>query len=163
MPRRCGVTVGARIHDIRVQRGLSLRELARLSGVSHSQLSAIEHGRTGTSVDNLVRIARALDVSLATLTGEDGRGAGADRLVEEPTPYTGAVGRAGERGPTVELAALPAGLADLRDDPIVGPELDDEWVRLLAGLSLHGRRPRTKQAWLSAYIVLKMLFKAEAE
>jgi len=157
------VTVGARIHDIRVQRGLSLRELARLSAVSHSQLSAIEHGRTGTSVDNLVRIARALEVSLATLTGEDTRDAHTGRLVEETAPYMGSIGREGERGHKVESAALPPGLTDLRDDPIVGPELDDEWVRLLAGLSLHGRRPRTKQAWLSAYIVLKMLFKAEAE
>jgi len=157
------MTVGARIHDIRVQRGFSLRTLARLSAVSHSQLSAIEHGRTGTSVDYLVRIARALDVSLATLTGEDARDAHTDHLGEETAPYIDTMERAGEQGGAVDLAALPPGLAALRDDPIVGSELDDEWLRLLSGLSLHGRRPRTTRAWLAAYVVLKMLFEAEAE
>ncbi len=157
------MTVGARIHDIRVQRGLSLRQLARLSDVSHSQLSAIEHARTSTSVEYLVRIARALDVSLATLTGEEARDAQTDRLIETTAPYRDAVGRGGEHGRAVDLAALPPGLAELRDDPIVGAELDDEWLRVLSGLSLHGRRPRTTRAWLAAYVVLKMLFEAEAE
>ena len=157
------MTIGGRIHDIRVQRGLGLRELARLSDVSHSQISAIEHDRTGTTVDNLMRIARALDVSLATLTGEDAWAARAARVDEEPAPYAGAAGYGEGRGRGVDPSNLPPGLAELRDDPIVGVELDDEWLRLLAGLSLRGRRPRTKRAWLAAYVVLKMLFEAEAE
>lgn len=160
------MTLGDRIHDVRIQRRLSLRELASRSGVSHSQLSAIEHSRTGTTVDALRRIAQALDVPLVALTG--------DATAQGTTTETGSLyltpPEEGQHPHSMMTPStlpspspLPPGLAELRDDPLVGPELDDEWLRLLAGLTLHGRRPRTKRAWLSAYVVMRLLFEAEAE
>lgn len=53
----------------RLQRGVSLRELAKRIGVSAGTVSAIENGKTGISVERLQRIAAALDVPVATLFG----------------------------------------------------------------------------------------------
>jgi transcriptional regulator with XRE-family HTH domain len=52
---------------IRVQRGLSLERLARLSGVSRAMLGQIELGRSVPSVTVAWKVAHALQVSLTEL------------------------------------------------------------------------------------------------
>jgi transcriptional regulator with XRE-family HTH domain len=47
------------VHRVRSRSGLSLRELARRAGTSHSTLSAYEAGRKVPSVETLDRIVRA--------------------------------------------------------------------------------------------------------
>lgn len=64
--QRRGVA-GERIRYVRLQRGLSLREMARRLGVSAGTMSAIENGRTSVTVDRMWEIAAALDVSIAVL------------------------------------------------------------------------------------------------
>jgi ribosome-binding protein aMBF1 (putative translation factor) len=48
----------------RMDHGFTQEELADRVGTSHSQISRIESGRHATSVDTLLRIARALDLKL---------------------------------------------------------------------------------------------------
>lgn len=59
---------GERIADARHDTGLSVADLARRVGCSHSALWGIEAGRSGCSLQLAVRIARALEVSLDDLT-----------------------------------------------------------------------------------------------
>jgi len=54
------VDVGERLRILREERGLSMRSLARASGLSTNALSMIERGRTSPSVSTLVKLAGAL-------------------------------------------------------------------------------------------------------
>lgn len=58
------VDVGARLRELRVARGKSMRALARSSGLSTNALSMIERGRTSPSVSTLYKIAEALEVPI---------------------------------------------------------------------------------------------------
>jgi transcriptional regulator with XRE-family HTH domain len=58
------VDVGNRLRQLRMERGRSLRALARLSGLSTNALSMIERGRTSPSVSTLYRIADALGMPI---------------------------------------------------------------------------------------------------
>jgi transcriptional regulator with XRE-family HTH domain len=60
---------GPCVHRHRRLRGLSLRQLADESGVSYSHISAVEHGAKDISLSHAIRIARALQVPLASLLG----------------------------------------------------------------------------------------------
>jgi transcriptional regulator with XRE-family HTH domain len=53
------VHAGAVLRSARRRSGLSLRELARLAGTSHSTLAAYENGRKVPSVETLNRVMRA--------------------------------------------------------------------------------------------------------
>jgi transcriptional regulator with XRE-family HTH domain len=85
--------LGGAIRALRVSRGLSVSELARRSDLSQSFLSQVEIGRTDISVGRLVRLAQALDVSLADLVDHRVQSAHyvvrADERVELPTPSAG--------------------------------------------------------------------------
>jgi transcriptional regulator with XRE-family HTH domain len=70
--------VGSRIRKARVDRGLNLHELARLSGISAPALSLIETGKRDLRVTSLCRIADALRIAAGDLV-ED-RPAGAARV-----------------------------------------------------------------------------------
>jgi len=58
---------------IRKEKGMSLRELAKKSGLSASFLSNYENGKTNITISSLMQIAKALDVSVKALlaTEED--------------------------------------------------------------------------------------------
>ncbi|MFF0815696.1 TetR family transcriptional regulator [Rhodococcus sp. NPDC003318] len=66
-------TTAAAIRAARIDRGMSLRDLARRIGVSPATLSAVENGRTGVNVDRLREIADVLDTTVARLVGEQSR------------------------------------------------------------------------------------------
>lgn len=63
------INVGAIIRRLRRQRGLSLDDLARLSGVSASFLSAVERGASDISVGRLAKVAHAFGLDVPTLLG----------------------------------------------------------------------------------------------
>jgi transcriptional regulator with XRE-family HTH domain len=63
-PKGSSVDVGLRLHDLRLERGLSMRAVARGSGLSTNALSMIERGRTSPSVSTLYKIADALNVPI---------------------------------------------------------------------------------------------------
>jgi transcriptional regulator with XRE-family HTH domain len=56
------VDVGKRLTQLRQERNLSMRAVARLSGLSANALSMIEHSKTSPSVSTLSRIAEALEI-----------------------------------------------------------------------------------------------------
>lgn len=59
---------GKKIRDLRMKRGISLTELARLSGVSKSYLSFIERGKqTNPSIEVIEKIAKALKIDIQSL------------------------------------------------------------------------------------------------
>jgi len=62
---------GRRIRDSRTGQGLSLEQLARLTGISAPALSLIETGKRDPRLTTLNRIADALRVPLAALIGDE--------------------------------------------------------------------------------------------
>jgi len=58
------IDVGSRLRELRLERGKSMRALARASGLSTNALSMIERGRTSPSVSTLYKIADALEVPI---------------------------------------------------------------------------------------------------
>ncbi|MEO6603910.1 MAG: XRE family transcriptional regulator [Polyangiaceae bacterium] len=62
--------VGANLRRLRVKRGLSLERMGKASGVSRAMLGQIELGHSTPTINVVWKIARALDVSFATLITE---------------------------------------------------------------------------------------------
>lgn len=61
---------GAFIREVREARGLTQRELALVSGVGQSNISAIENGRRAPSADTLNRLLVACGFELAATAGD---------------------------------------------------------------------------------------------
>lgn len=61
--------VGTRLKEMRLQKGLSLRELAKQAHMSHSFIADIEAGRSNPSLDTLETLAKTLNVSVDYLLG----------------------------------------------------------------------------------------------
>ena len=110
-------TLGARLREARLQRGLSLRSVAQSLGVSASLVSQVEIGKTQPSVATLYAMANHLGVSLDELLG----------IV--PPSSQAAPSMFGHQG-----AALP----DVQrgaDNPVIEMENGVRWERLAAGAS----------------------------
>ena len=79
--------VGKKIREIRKEKGLSMRELARLSTVSSSTMSDIENERINPSIATLDKIAQALNVPIENIVAntktEDKIDSFAIKLIEE--------------------------------------------------------------------------------
>lgn len=58
-----------RLQDLREKRGLSIRKLAEQVGISHTQISRIEHGTQSMSVPHAVALADFFGVSVDYLLG----------------------------------------------------------------------------------------------
>jgi len=58
-------SVGKRLKALRLSRGLSIRGLAEISGVSHPNISLIERDNSSPSVSVLKRLLRPLNVTLS--------------------------------------------------------------------------------------------------
>src|SRR3954469_7225812 len=86
--------LGARVRSLRRERGLTLKGLGRLAGLSHPFLSQVERGLARPSVGSVERIAAALDVTVAHLWAPP-RSGGAVRVVRADE------GAVAEHGPEV--------------------------------------------------------------
>lgn len=60
-------SIGAEIHDLRIEHGYSQGQIADLLGVSHQAVSRWELGLASPSVDNLVELCELFEVSFETL------------------------------------------------------------------------------------------------
>ncbi len=58
------VEIGKRLRELRQERNLSMRELARMSGLSANALSTIERSKSSPSVSTLYKLAEALEVPI---------------------------------------------------------------------------------------------------
>ncbi len=63
--------VGARLRSLREERGVSMRALARRSGLSANALSMIERGLTSPSVSTLHKLSGALEVPITAFFREE--------------------------------------------------------------------------------------------
>jgi transcriptional regulator with XRE-family HTH domain len=73
MPR-----IGRHLQDLRTRRQLSIRELAKRSGVSHATISLIERDKTSPSIDTLAAMTEALGTTLVAFFDE----------LRNPLPYS---------------------------------------------------------------------------
>ncbi|UQA54555.1 helix-turn-helix domain-containing protein [Polyangium aurulentum] len=81
MPRRTipdpfAMQVGARIRELRHERGMSLADLADASELSKGHLSSVEHGLAAITIQTIERLAYGFDVPplyLLTFAGDDER------------------------------------------------------------------------------------------
>ena len=117
--------LGARIRRLRTEQGLSLSELARLSGVSKGYLSQVERSpQARPSAATLFAVARALGTSVSDLfDGSDaleGEGSGSD---------------------------LPPGLAEFAAEV----DLPPADIEMLAAIRYRGSAPRNKEDWRFIY------------
>ena len=65
-----GKHFGNRLREARIAAGLSQSELEELSGIPKARLSRYENGHVEPSIQTLARLARALNVSEASLLGD---------------------------------------------------------------------------------------------
>lgn len=63
--------IGQRLKSLRVERNLTLKELAKNTKLSISFISDIENGRRNPSLDNLNKLAQGLGVSIDSLLISD--------------------------------------------------------------------------------------------
>jgi transcriptional regulator with XRE-family HTH domain len=61
------INVGGKLRGMREERGLSIRALARASGISANALSVIERGKSSPSVSTLYKVTDALGVPITSL------------------------------------------------------------------------------------------------
>lgn len=62
---------GTRLREARLGAGLSQSELEELSGIPKARLSRYENGHVEPSIQTLNRLSRALNVSEASLLGDE--------------------------------------------------------------------------------------------
>lgn len=84
LPRSKHAVEGRNVRHLRTERGLSLREASRRSGLSVSFLSAIERDATGVSVATLHRLTEAYGVTMLDLF--ESRRAAARRVRPDERP-----------------------------------------------------------------------------
>lgn len=65
------VDVGGRLRELRQERDLSMRALARMSGLSANALSMIERGKTSPSVSTLYKLADAMGIPITAFFREE--------------------------------------------------------------------------------------------
>ncbi|MBC7149383.1 MAG: helix-turn-helix transcriptional regulator [Rhizobium sp.] len=66
-------TVAVRLRTLRTERGLTLDQLAELSGVSRAMISRVERGEASPTAALLARLCSALGVSLSVFFATDGK------------------------------------------------------------------------------------------
>lgn len=109
--------LGERICALRAARGWSTRKLAERLGVSAATVNAIEHGKTGVSVDRLNELAQIFEVSVAALLGSNRGAAHRSRpevSVDNDLALSAAISSfvaAGYHGSSMRTIAARAGLS----------------------------------------------------
>jgi transcriptional regulator with XRE-family HTH domain len=113
-------SVGQRIRDERLKRGISLRALARAVGVSASLISQIETAKSQPSVSTLYAITTALGMSVQDAFAEPDQVPVAD-VAPEVTRRETPRGAGGDLSPTTMLEALRSPRGGDRLGPLVRP------------------------------------------
>lgn len=60
------------VDKIRIEKGMSIRELAKRAGIAKSYMQRIEAGESSPSLEVMCRIAKALDVPITDLFSFEG-------------------------------------------------------------------------------------------
>lgn len=62
---------GVHLREIRGKRGISQERLAELAGLHRTYVSSVERGERNISLENISRLAKALEVKLRDLMPKD--------------------------------------------------------------------------------------------
>jgi transcriptional regulator with XRE-family HTH domain len=125
---RAESTVGARIKRFRLDRELTLSQLATDANVSKSYLWHLENQETSTRPpgETLYAVARALGVTMSDLLGR--------QLLSVPDPD------------------IPESLAEFAVEANL-PETD---IQMLASIQFRGERPHSKERWRYIYDAIRI-------
>jgi transcriptional regulator with XRE-family HTH domain len=104
------VAVGPRIRELRTKKGLSLRALAQLSGLSTNAISLIERGDNSPTVSSLHNLASALNVPITAFFEQQGNGQ-VIHLKKEQRPTSATAG--------VTMENLGSGLPNQQIEPFL--------------------------------------------
>jgi transcriptional regulator with XRE-family HTH domain len=122
--------VGARLRQVRTERGVTLTELAAVTGISKSTLSRLESGQRKPSLELLLPIAQAHGVALDELV--DAPMVGDPRIRLRPQKRNGRI--------VVPLTQQPSGLhawkvliPPERTPPKLRSHEGSEWLYVLSG------------------------------
>lgn len=141
-------TIGSRLRARRVELGLTLAQVAEQAGLSLPYISNLERGRGNPTLDALNALARALDVPLASLMGDDDGGGPLDSmLASAPRSLLQFVRSAAFEETVSQLAGRQgASIDEMRRRLLVGmassprrsngEPTEDDWRRLLDAYSL---------------------------
>jgi crossover junction endodeoxyribonuclease RusA len=136
-----------RLAAVRKARGMSRRQLARLSGVSESSITSIENGTSGTTLATAGLLAAALKVPFTSMF--EGFPGGTTPAAGEPGPRSGGL-TAPAAGPGLTAAArsasfppLPAGCGGQEDQGFPAEPAPDGSA---GGTSAPGEESRLSQA-----------------
>ncbi|MFC2029808.1 cupin domain-containing protein [Chloroflexota bacterium] len=111
MNERKAPDVGVRVQALREERGLSMRGLAGLCGLSPNTISLIERGATSPSVSTLHQLAMALQVPITAFFEQPVSGVQVVRTRSGERSYSGSA--------TVLLESLGSGLEGQRLEPFL--------------------------------------------
>ena len=102
--------IGAKLKERRLQKKLSLEQLARQVGLTRSFLSQVEKDKTSPSIASLIKILAALNVKMADFFKETDSGG---RVVLRKDKRNYFI----DENTRVKLASLSAGLSDPKMEP----------------------------------------------
>ncbi len=128
--------IGERLRQARLQRGMTVRGLARAVDVSASLISQIETGKSSPSVSTLYAITAALDISIEDVFGD----AATATLARERSTVADVRGRSGVP------ATMPAPSALVASRHRRGALRAPPAARRCLGAARRGRRPNGKLA-----------------
>src|SRR5437879_7316543 len=118
------MVIGERLRALREQKGLSLGDIEKRSGLRRPYISRVEHGHTVPSIDSLERMARALEVPLHEVFYE-GKGRPKPLHLRECQQGGDRLGPHGQRGACAEQvpqAARQLGRMGSPPADLCGPE-----------------------------------------
>ena len=135
-----GKHFGNRLREARVAAGLSQSELEELSGIPKARLSRYENSHVEPSIQTLARLARALNVSEASLLGDH-------RAILE-----GFFGVLSERGVRIDSADQGARLANAVADMVLALGGMSSFGSTRAGAQQESdpQRVGTEASWVDA-------------
>lgn len=122
-----------RLRELRTERGLRLKDVAARADISVPYLSDLERGRTNPSLDTLITLARAYEITVHDLLAS--------------------VNFYGEK----TGSSLPQGLHELLIDPVLGTQIKPEWVETLNRVEHRGTRPKDKQEYYEMFLNLRRI------
>jgi transcriptional regulator with XRE-family HTH domain len=126
--------VRRRLRELRLQRGMTLDDVARQSNIDVSTLSRLESGKRRLALDHLPRLANALSVSTDDLLREPD--------VQDPRVRGGAFTRQHitfwpltSQGPAAGLHAYKIRISARRNKPLqkLGVHEGHDWIYVLSG------------------------------
>jgi transcriptional regulator with XRE-family HTH domain len=142
-PKLAASDFGSRLRRARTEREKTLREVSERSGVSITYLSDLERGvLVNPTLDTLKKIAEALDVSLNELLGVS------TEKTSARYPHALEEFRRGEH-------FRDALAQQAQRERVSTEELEEDWLRVMAGIRIRGRAPNNSSDYLFIFEAIR--------